>query len=75
MAVGTVTWEGWALLKVVQRPFQHTLRAVMILTEPTAKRRNCPKPGSPPAGVEDGRPVHRQPGSPTQASHPVSACD
>ena len=64
MAVGTVTWDRWALLKVVQRPFQHTLSAVMILSGPTAKRRNCPKPGSPPAGVEDGRPVHRWPGPP-----------
>ena len=64
MAVGTVTWDRWALFKVVQRPFQHTLSAVMILSGPTAKRRNCPKPGSPPAGVEDGRPVHRWPGPP-----------
>lgn len=72
VALGTVTCKCWALLKVVQRPFQHTLRAMMILTGPTAKHYNCPKPVSPPAEEEGEHPVHRQPGSSTQTSHPIS---
>lgn len=53
MALGTITWNCWALLKVVQR-LVSTHSEMMIPVGLEAKHHHCPQPSSPPARRKAG---------------------